>query len=383
MEGRELTYLDNAATTFPKPQRVIEAVSNSMLSIGGNAGRGSHSLALRASEAVFECREELSRFFSAEGPEQVCFSAGATASLNLAIKGLARRGDHLLISDMEHNAVYRPVYRLWKERMIDYSIFPTFPKEREGREERILDGISRRLRANTRMLICSGASNICSAALPLEEIGGLCRARGVLFVLDGAQCAGHMPISLERMNIDALCIPAHKGLLGPQGCGAVIFRKGVLPKTLIEGGNGIASLEPENAGEMPERYEAGTLPLPAIVGLCEGLKTVSELGIDRIAAHERELFRRAREGLLGIDGVRLYCEHQEGSVLLFNKDGIDSEELCLALSERGICTRGGYHCSALGHRTLGTTDSGALRVSFGVYNSSYDVDLLCEALREI
>lgn len=383
MEGRELTYLDNAATTFPKPRRVIERMNDLMQNGGGNPGRSSHVLAMKASETVFESREELSDFFGAAGPEQVCFSLNATSSLNFCIKGLLHRGDHVLISDMEHNAVLRPVYRLWRDGVIDYSVFPTFVLEDEGRKTKIIHGILSRLRRNTRMIICSGASNLCSMIMPLGEIGELCRREGILFVVDGAQCAGHIPISLEEMKIDALCIPSHKGLLGPQGCGAAILGKGVMPKTLVEGGNGINSLEADTSGELPERYEAGTLPTPAIAGLCEGVRTVRALGIERIAEHERELFRRALIGLSQIEGVRIYCPHHEGSVLLFNKDGIDSEELCLALSERGICTRGGYHCSALGHKTLGTTNGGALRVSFGVYNSSYDVDKLCEALREI
>lgn len=382
MEGRELIYLDNAATTFPKPRRVIERMNELMINKGGNPGRASHSLALGASEAVFECREELSRFFGAAGAEQVCFSLNATSALNLCIKGSLGRGEHVLISDMEHNAVYRPIYRLWREGIIDYSIFPTFAGEDE-RESRILDGIRRRLRKNTRMLVCSGASNICSATLPIRKIGELCRREGILFVLDGAQCAGHLSISVEEMKIDALCIPAHKGLLGPQGCGAAILGKRMHPKTLVEGGNGVSSLEGEMSGEPPERYEAGTLPTPAIVGFCEGVRTVGALGIEAIANHEKELFRRAREGLSRIEGVRIYCPSEEGSVLLFNKEGIDSEELCQRLSDRGICTRGGYHCSALGHRTLGTADGGALRVSFGVYNSSYDVDRLCEEMRDI
>lgn len=382
MEGRELTYLDNAATSFPKPRRVVEKMNDLMINSGGNPGRGSHLLALRASEAVYECREEISRFFDASGPEQVCFSLNTTASLNLCIKGLLRRGDHVLISDMEHNAVYRPVYKLWREGMIDYSLFPTFVTEKTDREKKIINGIIRRLRKNTRILVCSGASNICSMTLPIAAIGELCRKEGILFVLDGAQCAGHIPISVEEMRIDALCIPAHKGLLGPQGCGAVVLGKRVYPKTLTEGGNGVTSLEGEMSGEPPERYEAGTLPTPAIVGLCEGLRTVASLGIEVIANHERELFRLAREKLSQIDGVKIYCPWHEGSVLLFNKKGIDSEELCQRLSQQGICTRGGYHCSALGHKTLGTDEGGALRISFGVYNSSYDVDRLCDAIRD-
>lgn len=383
MEHGELIYLDNAATGFPKPQSVIEKMQDFMMRCGGNAGRGSHTLAMRAAEIVFECRSKLAQLFDADGPQRVCFTLNTTHGLNTCIKGLLRKGDHVLISDMEHNAVYRPIYKLCTSGVIEYDIFPSFMAQRDRSAAKICDGIARLVRKNTRMLICSGASNISSAAMPLGEIGRLCKRLGILFVVDGAQCAGHTSISVKKMNIDALCVPAHKGLLGPQGCGAIILGSELRMNTLSEGGNGVDSLEGTMSYDAPERYEAGTLPLPAIAGLCAGIDTLGSIGIERIAEHEKRLFCRAKEGLSRIDGIKIYTPLQEGAVLLFNAEGHTSEEMARALSERGICVRGGYHCTALGHKILGTEEYGGVRASFGPFNCSKDVDFLCEAVKEI
>ena len=383
MDTRELIYLDNAATSFPKPCSVIDRMSDFMKYHGGNAGRGAHKLALDAAEAIYGCRERLCRLFDCDGAERVCFCSGATEALNIAVKGLIRRGDHVLISDLEHNAVLRPIHRLWREGMIDYSVFDSMIDDPQRSPSKICAKIATLMRKNTRMLICTGASNICAATMPLREIGELCRRSGVIFVVDAAQCAGHLPISQSEMNIDALCLPGHKGLLGAQGCGAVVFGKGIEPKGLVEGGNGVLSLEKEMKGDLPERLEAGTLPAPAIVGLSEGARIVEELGVERIAEHERALFRLCRDALERIDGVRVLCPSHEGSVLLFEHERFGSEELAARLSDMDICVRGGYHCCALGHRRLGTVKDGATRVSFGVFNSSDDVERLADALLTI
>ena len=289
----------------------------------------------------------------------------------------------MLISDLEHNAVYRPIYKLAAEGVIDYDVFPSMVGDPRRNAMRICAGIAKRLRKETRMVICTGASNICSATMPLSQIGAFCHRHGILFVVDGAQCAGHYGISVKDMCIDALCVPAHKGLLGPQGCGAIIFGKGIFADTLIEGGNGVASLDGDMGDDMPERYEAGTLPAPAIAGLCEGIKTVERLGIENIRCHEAKLFRYARERLGNIKGVTLCAPEYEGSVLTFNIDGKSSEEIAMLLSEQGVCVRGGYHCSALGHETLGTLGTGSVRASFGVFNGSSDIDALCRCVKRI
>lgn len=383
MERGGLIYLDNAATSFPKPQSVIEQMERFMLYCGGNAGRGGHWASMEAARLVFECRSRIAEFFDADGPERVCFTMNTTQGLNLCIKGLLREGDHVLISDMEHNAVYRPVYKLKKEGKIDFDIFPSMIGDRRRNAMRICAGIAKRMKRETRMVICSGISNICSAEMPLREIGAFCRRHGLIFVVDGAQCAGHMKISVKDMCIDALCVPGHKGLLGPQGCGAVIFGRDILADTLVEGGNGVASLEGDMPEYSPERYESGTLPTPAIIGLSEGVRAVSELGLEKIRAHEKKLFRRTAELLGNMKGIRVYYPQYDGSVLLFNVEGHSSDEIASRLNDAGICVRGGYHCSALGHKTLGTLNSGAVRVSFGVFNNSRQIDALAESLRRM
>lgn len=379
-EVKRVIYLDNAATSFPKPGRVISAMNDLMINRGGNAGRGGHILALGAAQTAYECREKLNAFFDGYGATRVCFCMGATEALNIAIKGLLKRGDHVLISDLEHNAVLRPIYKMWREGIIEYSVFDSMIDDPQRSPSRICAGIASLMRRNTKMLICTGASNICSVTMPLFEIGELCRRNGILFVVDGAQCAGHLKVSQKEMNISALCLPGHKGLLGPQGCGAILFGNGIEPRTLVEGGNGVASLEKEMIGELPERLEAGTLPLPAIAGMSEGIDVVNSLGVERIADHEKALYRMCREALQRIPEVSVHYPSHEGSVILFSHKNFSPEAVAANLSAQGICVRAGYHCCALGHKRIGTLKEGAIRASFGVFNSSDDVRRLCEAV---
>ena len=248
---------------------------------------------------------------------------------------------------------------------------------------RICAGIARLIRPNTKLVMCTHASNICSYSLPIRDIGAFCKRHGIIFAVDAAQSAGHLPIDMANMNIDALCVPGHKGLYGIQGTGFLALSEKTNLETLVEGGNGLSSLEGKMSDESPERYEAGTLPTPAIVGLAEGIKTVSELGTSKILQHEKALFSYANQQLSKIDGIRVHMPQYEGSVLLFSHRDIASEKLTSMLGDAGICLRGGFHCSALGHKTLGTSETGAVRASFGVFNNSGDIDRLAIALNEI
>ena len=383
MEGRELIYLDNAATSYPKPYAVSDAVKKYMLYCGGNAGRGSYKTAIQAAEEVFNCRKKLAKFFDAISENVAFFTMNTTQGINMCIKGVLRRGDHVLISNIEHNAVYRPIYKFSKLGHLQYDCFEIMNGERRLSDEEILNDIKSKVRKNTKALICCASSNVCSVRVPLKLIGEFCKERGILFVVDGAQAAGHFNLSVRNMKIDALCVPAHKGLLGPQGCGAVILGEGVKMQTMIEGGNGVDSLLGEMPDEAPERYEAGTLPIPAIVGFSEGISAVEQVGIDNVERHERGLFELAKDGLSTIDGVKLYCSEYSGSVLLFSVCGYDSERVCEYLANKNICVRGGYHCAALAHKTLGTVESGAVRVSFGIFNSENDVEALCAAIKKL
>ncbi len=378
-----MIYFDNAATSFPKPRRVAEEQLRCMQIYGGNPGRGSHALALAAAEKIYECREELASFFGSSNPENVIFTMNTTMALNLAIKGLLKKGDHILISDMEHNAVFRPIYKLAREGIITYDVFETFPTLPYRTPEMICASILEKLRPNTRMLVCAHASNICSATLPLAEIGALCRQKGVLFVVDAAQSAGHLPIDVTSMQIDALCAPGHKGLWGPQGSGILVLGDGIVADTLLEGGSGYNSLEGNMPNESPERYEAGTLPTPAIAGLLEGVREVKQLGLSHIHAHECALIARLYERLAAMPKVSLYAPHHAGGVLLFSIQDVSSDRVGSFLNDRGFCVRTGFHCAALAHATLGTPPSGAIRVSPSLFNTMAQIDAIADTLKEL
>lgn len=376
-------YLDNAATSFPKPVDVLRRMETCMEHKGGNPGRGTHALSMAAAEEVYRARVAAADLFGSSHPENVIFTLNTTHALNVAMKGLLRRGDHVLISDMEHNAVWRPIHGMAEAGIISYDVFDTYPTAEGRTTDMILSSIVSRMTAKTRMIICAHASNICSAVLPIEAIGAFCRRHGILFVVDGAQSAGVYPIHMERMGIDALCLPGHKGLMGPQGVGILLLGQGISPTTLMEGGNGVDSLKSGMGDSFPERYEAGTPPTPAIAGLRGGLSYVDRVGLDRIRAVETEVCAAAKAGLLTIPGIKVYAPHHQGSVLLFSVRGHTSEEIGAYLDSRGICVRAGFHCAALAHRTLGTPSDGAVRASFGYFNTERDAEALVKAMRAV
>ena len=383
MRSLQAVYLDNAATSFPKPPSVTEEADLCIRRYCGNPGRGSHPLAMASAEKIFECREAMATFFGIDDPANVIFTLNTTYAINLFLKGILRRGDHVLISDLEHNSVYRPIYKMAKSGFITYDIFPSLCGLEKASPTRICAAIAKRIKPNTRLVICTHASNICSYSLPIAAIGGFCHRHGILFAVDAAQSAGHLPIHMAEMNIDALAVPGHKGLYGMQGVGALLLARPFSIDTLTEGGNGLLSLEGDMPENSPERYESGTLPTPAIASLLRGVEAVSRLGLDQIREHETNLFSLARERLSVLDRVTIYAPQYEGAVLLFNVDEIPSEKIAAALGKKGICVRSGHHCSALGHATLKTPPNGAVRISFGIYNTPNEIDRLFFALADL
>ena len=373
---RELVYLDNAATTFPKPEAVTAEVLRCMSEYCGNPGRGSHRLARAASEKLFEVREKLSDMFGSASPERVFFTLNTTYALNTALKSVAKAGDHILMSDMEHNSVLRPVVKLCECEGASFSTFSSLKDEKE-----ITDDIKRKIRKNTKILVCQHASNICGNVLPIEKIGLLCKKYGIFFIVDAAQSAGLYDIDVKRMNISALCIPSHKGLYGPQGAGAVIFSEDAPTrlKTLVEGGSGVNSKDLRMPTELPDRFEAGTMPTPIIAGLSSGIDFVKGQRAS-ILSHEKYLAKMLCEELSRDRRISLYLPEKTGSVVLFNVAGKSSVHVAEELDKRGICTRAGFHCAPLAHRTLGTGDSGAVRVSFGAFNDTRDIRRLLDAV---
>ena len=380
-----MIYLDNAATTFPKPRSVLAEVSRCIKYYCGNPGRSSHALAIASANKIYECRERTAAFFTSDAPEKVVFTMNATYALNTAIKGILRRGDHVLISDMEHNAVYRPIERLSKEKFITYDVFSTIKDGNPMTDTDILKSIRCLIQpSKTKMLICSHVPNICSAVRPIKKIGELCRKHGIVFVLDAAQSAGHIPIDINKESIDILCAPAHKGLFGIQGGGFMLINGEAVPNSLIEGGNGVDSLSWKMPELLPERIEAGTLPTPSIVALSEGISFISRVDPQEIFLHECRLFAKAKDMLLNSNelSAKVYMSECEGAVLLFSVGDIPSETVGKYLADKGICVRSGFHCSALGHKTLETPPSGAIRASFSLFNRESDVEVLIDTLKE-
>ncbi len=375
-----LIYVDHAATSFPKPPEVIRAVTEVMQQKGGNPGRGSHRLSMAAAEEMYACRETAADFFGLGHPERVVFTLNTTHALNLFIRGVLRKGDHVLCSDLEHNSVWRPLYALERAGTITFDTFSSFAAAPIRSDEMILQDIRRKLRPETKLVVCTHASNICSATLPIEAIGNLCKARGVLFCVDAAQSAGRLPLHMQKMHIDALCVPGHKGLLGPLGTGMLLLSPDVTPLPLLWGGNGVASLSGEMSGDCPEMYEAGTQSAAAISGLCAGMRYVRHLGMDVIREREETLGERIRSALGELPFVRLYAPHHDGGTVLFSVNGLPSETVGEKLSQKGICVRAGFHCAALGHRALKTPADGAVRISFGYNNTEAECDRVISAI---
>ena len=373
-----MIYFDNAATTFPKPPCVIDEICRCMKKYCGNPGRSSHALSIKSAEKIYEARQYLSELFGAEA-ENVVFTYNATYALNIVIKSYVKYSSHILISDIEHNSVLRPVYELCKQKLCTYDVFNT-----NGTEEEILDEIRKSLKNNTKMLICTHASNICSRRLPIEKIGQLCKDNDIFFVVDGAQSAGIYDINVKKMNINALCVPGHKSLYGPQGVGAIIFNNDIVGRSFIQGGTGINSLELEMPDILPEAYEAGTLSTPLIAGLCESLKWLKAIEIDKIRKYEEDLYRYLLKKLKSEERIITYegCDNL-GNTVIFNINGFTSVETSNALDLRGICTRSGFHCAPLAHNALNVGNDGAVRISLSIFNTKNEINTLFDALTEI
>lgn len=345
----------------------------------GNPGRGAHRLSLKTAEKIYACREALSLFLGIDAPERIIFTQSTTYALNMIIKGLVKNGDHILCSELEHNAVVRPLCSLQKEKGITWDAFPVVGLT----QEEILEGIAARVQKNTALLICLQTSNICSLTLPIAQIGAFCRAHDIRFAVDAAQSAGHLPIDMTAMQIDALAAPVHKGLLGLPGCGVLAIKEGLSLNTLIEGGSGVDSRSTEMPDAFPERFEAGTLPIPAIASLAGGLALVTELGLSEIQKHEKKLFFAARERIEGLDGFTVYQNETPGSVLLFNHASLSATELARKLDKDGICVRAGLHCAPWAHDALATPPGGAARLGFGIFNTVTELDALWRALKNL
>ncbi len=377
MRSSDFLYFDQAATSFPKPPAVLKSIRAALNEAGGNPGRSGHRLSVAAAMGIYACREALAAFFEAPYPEGVIFTQNATYALNLAIFALAKRGGHILLSDMEHNAVFRPVFHLAETRGITYEIYPS------GKDAAAQ--VDARIRENTSLVIATHASNICGRVLPIGEIGAVCQRRGVPFLVDASQSAGHIPVSMEKMQISALCAPSHKGLYGVQGAGFLILRDPHHPlPPLVFGGSGAFSTSPSMPEEYPERFEAGTLPTPAIFALRAGLREISARGVSEIGHHIATLEAYLKERLASIPSLRLILPEERGNgIIAFQARGLTPSQLCELFDERGVALRGGLHCAPLAHRALGTEKEGTLRLSLGFTNTKRECDAFLTRLNSI
>lgn len=373
-----MIYLDNAATSFPKPPCVTEEICRCIKKYCGNPGRSSHALSIKSAEKIFETRELLADLFGAKA-ENVVFTYNTTYALNIAIKSHIKLSSHILISDMEHNSVLRPVHELSRLKLCTYDIFSS-----EGDEDCVIENLKSKLKPNTSMIICTQSSNICSRKLPIKKIGNFCKEHGIYFIVDGAQSAGLYEINVQKMNIDALCVPAHKSLYGPQGLGMIIFGNDLVGRSIIEGGTGINSLELNMPDVLPEAYESGTQSTPLIAGLSEAIKWLKAIECAKIRKYEEELYSCIKDLLSDNEVFDVYLgDSCLGNTLLFNIKGISPTFVSSELDKRGICTRSGLHCAPLAHRTLNVPPQGAIRIGIGVYNTRSDMLTLYDALLDI
>ena len=386
-EEMDAIYLDNASTTFPKPKAVPEAMYHYMTRSGSNINRGCYDRAYAVEELVYETRQMLCSLFGGEDCRNVAFTKNVTESLNVILKGLLKPGDHVLVSSMEHNAVMRPLVQLEKQGIS----FSRIPCRRDG--SLILEEMAPLVKKETRAVVMTHASNVCGTMMPYEQVGAFCRERGLLFIADTAQTAGVWPLDMEHMKIDALAFTGHKGLLGPQGIGGFLLGEKLLPQmeSLIAGGTGSISHTEVMPDFMPDRFEAGTMNLPGIVGLHAGLGWIRETGMEQIRSHELALTRQFLEGLKSMDPYekRLRVvgkKDTEGRTGVVSVQTVRRELAQTAYEldvQYGIMTRVGLHCAPSAHQTLGTFPTGTIRFSFGWWNTREEVALALQALDEL
>lgn len=372
-----MIYLDNAATSYPKPESVYQRIDHILRHVGGNPGRSGHRMSLDASRVIFETRESAGRLFNIKDGSRIVFTKNATEAINLAFKGILKPGDHVVTTSIEHNAVVRPLLRLEAEGVKVSRV----QADKNGWIEP--KDIEKAITNKTKLVSVVHASNVFGAILPVAEIGRICRKKNILFMIDAAQTAGAMPIDIDALNIDILAATGHKSLFGPQGTGLIYVKEGIEPMPLVDGG----TAEDDDMLEMPDRLEAGTMNTPGIGGLGAGIEFLLEEGIDKIRRHEQGLIRQILEGLKGIKGISIFGpmdEKKRTCLVSFNIEGKDPSDIGYRLdNEFGIMLRCGLHCAPHAHKSAGTYPSGAVRVSPGYFNTAKDIEEFLRAVKEI
>ena len=376
-------YLDNAATTFPKPKQVIDAMYNYMLNIGGNAGRGNYSNSLQSNRCLYDARETICNFFGYDNPSNVIFTNNVTTSLNMLIKGLLKPGDHVITSSMEHNSVIRPLIDCKISIHIDLDIVNADSKGFIS-----IDDIEKSIRSETKLVIITQASNVTGSIQNIKQVGKLCKDNGIFFIVDSSQGAGVLDINMKLIHADAIAFTGHKSLLGPQGIGGFIIDDNLNKNCLsiLQGGTGSLSYSLEQPDFLPDKFECGTHNLPGIVGLSESIKFINSIGLNEINEHNKYLLKHLLNGLMNISGLKVYGDtsgDNSTTCVSINSDSLDASELGYLLENEGIKTRCGLHCSPLAHKTIGTYPNGTVRLSLSYFTTKTDIEYTLKSINKI
>ncbi|GGJ31080.1 aminotransferase class V-fold PLP-dependent enzyme [Paenibacillus hunanensis] len=378
----DIIYLDHAATSWPKPPAVLEAVQHALLHESANPGRGSHRMAVQASRTLLKARQQLARLLDVRNPVDIAFTANTTIALNMAIFGYVRPGDHVIATMTEHNSVWRPLEALKRSTGIQVTYIPV-----DACGQLDLHEVDQAFTAQTRLLICNHSSNLLGSILPAAELAQLAHRHGARILLDIAQSAGHIPVKLQEWEIDMAAFPGHKGLLGPQGTGGLYIAPELDLSPWLYGGTGSQSEEADQPSVRPDRYEPGTPNTPGIAGLAAGVQYVLDQGIESIAAHEQQLVARLWDGLSDIKGLRVLgpaADEPRTGIVSFVMEQQDPAQIAFQLDRQyGIAVRAGMHCTPLAHRMAGTVATGAVRASVGYGTTEQHVDQLLEAVQFI
>lgn len=375
-----MIYLDNAATSFPKPVEVYSEVLRCMENYAANPGRSSHDMAVEASSKIMDTRQELSEFFNIPSLLNIIFTCNATEALNTGIKGILKQGDHVISTVIEHNSVLRPLKYL-SEKGITFTLLGV---DENGYLN--INNLKKKIRRNTKAIIINHTSNVLGTIQDIRAIGEIARDLGIIFMVDASQSAGVIPIDVQRDNIDLLAFPGHKGLYGPQGTGGLFIREGLELDAFKQGGTGSESFSMKQPNFLPDRFESGTLNTPGIAGLCAGIKFIRKIGIENIRKHEIMLVEYLVKELSKLSYVKIYGGpdyKNRGAVVSLNIDNIDVSEVGELLNKKGIAVRTGFHCAPLIHYIIGTNRTGTVRISPGYFNSLDDIEKLIKALKDI
>lgn len=377
-----MIYLDNSATSYPKPRCVTDAIQEIVLKYGANSGRGSYKMALDTTEQIYLSRKKVADFFNISHPEKVIFTYNCTTALNMAIKGIAKNGSHFIISDFEHNAVVRPLEALKQKGICDYTVARV-----ENDVYKTLRNFEKCINKNTIAIICTGASNVFGIIPPYKALASLAHKHNLLFILDYSQIAGIIPLDLRNKNIDIVCCSGHKGLMGLSGVGLLLLNNELTLNTIIEGGTGSNSESLLQPDEFPDRNESGTPNIVGIIALSRSLDFLNKMKSENIYNHEIKLLKYLQYNLEKNTKIRLYTDlfdnrRKYAPILSFNVENMHSEEVADLLSQDNIAVRAGLHCAPLAHKSMNTLNTGAVRISPSIFTEKNHIDFLINSLRK-